>query len=111
MNARVMNENIKKDEYQMSNVEYLLITLAETITAKDGEKVWFTSVDLKYAFRQVLLNPELAKHCIFAIFERNASGIYCFTTGFYGLTVMTTELQRILKTFYLILRERFSFYR
>ena len=90
-----MNGNIKKDKYQMPNLEDLLNTLAETITAKDGEKVWFTSVDLKYAFGQVPLNPELAKHCNFVIIGGKASGIYRFKTGFYGLTVMPTEFQRI----------------
>ena len=67
LDAKVMNENIKKDKYQMPNVDSLLSTLAEIIK-QDGEgEVWFTSVDLKFAFGQVLLNPELAKHCDFAI--------------------------------------------
>ena len=97
LDAREMNGNIKNDKYQMPNLEDLLNTLAETITAKDGEKVWFTSVDLKYAFGQVPLNPELAKHCNFAIIGGKASGIYRFKTGFYGLTVMPTEFQRIME--------------
>ena len=97
LDARAMNENIKKDKYQMPNLDDLLNTLAETITSEDGEKVWFTSVDLKYAFGQVKLNPELAKHCNFAIIGGKASGIYRFKTGFYGLTVMPTEFQRIME--------------
>ena len=97
LDAREMNGNIKKDKYQMPNLEDLLNTLAETITAKDGEKVWFTSVDLKYALGQVPLNPELAKHCNFAMIGGKASGIYRFKTGFYGLTIMPTEFQRIME--------------
>ena len=97
LDAREMNENIKKDEYQMPNLDDLLNTLAETITTQKGEKVWFTSVDLKYAFGQVFLNPELAKHCNFAIIGGKTSGIYRFKTGFYGLTVMPTEFQRIME--------------
>ena len=63
-----MNKNIKKDKYQLlPNFYDLLNTLAETITSKNGEKVWFASVDLKNAFGQVKVNPELAKHCNFAI--------------------------------------------
>ena len=81
----------------MPNLDDLLNTLAETITSEDGEKVWFTSVDLKYAFGQVKLNPELAKHCNFAIIGGKASGIYRFKTGFYGLSVMPTEFQRIME--------------
>ena len=101
LDAREMNGNIKKDKYQMPNLEDLLNTLAETITAKDGEKVWFTSVDLKYAFGQVPLNPELAKHCNFAIIGGKASGIYRFKTGFCGLTVMPTEFQRIMEDLFI----------
>ena len=81
----------------MPNLDDLLNTLAETSTTQKGEKVWFTSVDLNYAFGQVFLNPELAKHCNFAIIGGNASGIYRFKTGFYGLTVMPTEFQRIME--------------
>ena len=68
-----------------------MCSLAETITGDGPGNVWFTSVDLKYAFGQVLLNPSLAKHCNFAIVGGKASGIYRFLTGFYGLTVMPTE--------------------
>ena len=92
-----MNENIKKDKYQMPNLDDLLSTLAEIITQDVKGEVWFTSVDLKYAFGQVLLNPELAEHCNFAIIGGKASGIYRFITGFYGLTIMPTEFQRIME--------------
>ena len=88
LDAREMNENIK---YQMPNLDNLLSTLAEIITQDVKGEVWFTSVDLKYAFGQVLLKPELAKHCNFAIVGGKASGIYRFVAGFYGLTVMPTE--------------------
>ena len=97
LDARVMNENIKKDKYQMPHLDDLMCSLAETITDDGPGKVWFTSVDLKYAFGQVLLNPSLSKHCNFAIVGGKASGIYRFSTGFYGLTVMPTEFQRIME--------------
>ena len=104
-----MNENIKKDKYQMPNLDNLLSTLAEIITQDVEGEVWFTSVDLKYAFGQVLLNPELAKHCNFAIIGGKASGIYRFTTGFYGLTVMPTEFQRIMEDILINLQNVFIF--
>ena len=94
-----MNENIKKDKYQMPNLDDLLCSLAETITGDGPGKVRITSVDLKYAFGQVLLNPSLAKHCSFAIVGGKASGPYRFLTGFYGLTVMPTEFQRIVEEY------------
>ena len=109
--ARVMNENIKKDKYQMTNLDDLMCSLAETITSDRPGRVWFTSVDLKYAFEQVLLNPSLAKHCIFAIVGGKASGIYRFLTGFYGLTVMPTEFQRIMEEILINTANVLRFYR
>ena len=109
LDAREMNGNIKKDKYQMPNLEDLLNTLAETITAKDGEKVWFTSVDLKYAFGQVPLNPELAKHCNFAIIGGKLAAYTVLKQVFFGLTVMPTEFQRIMEDLLINIENVFIF--
>ena len=97
---------MKKDKYQMPNLDHLLSTLAEIIT-QDGE-VEFTSVDKKYTFGQVLLNPELAKHCNFALIGGKTSGIYRFITGFYGITVTPTEFQRILADILITIQNGFK---
>ena len=107
LDARETNGNIKKDKYQMPNLDNLLSKLAEIITQNVEGEVWFTSVDLKYAFGQVLLNPEIAKHCNFAIIGGKVSGIYRFITGFYGLTVMPTEFQRTMEDNLIILQNVF----
>ena len=62
LDARAMNENIKKDKDKIPNFDDLLNTLADTITSENTEKVWFTSVDLNYALGHVKLNPEPAEH-------------------------------------------------
>ena len=46
LDARVMNENIKKDKYQMPYLDNLMRSLAETITGDGPGKACFTSVDL-----------------------------------------------------------------
>ena len=43
------------------------------------------------------LDDKLSEQCNFAIIGGKASGIYRFKTGFYGLTVMPTEFQRIIE--------------
>ena len=98
-----MKENLKKDKCQMPKLDNFLSSLGKIITQDGNREVWLTSVELRYAFRQVLLNPELSKHCYFAIIAiiaGKASGLYCFITGFYGLTVMPTKFQRILEELY-----------
>ena len=37
-----------------------------------------------------------AKHCSFQIIGGESTGTYRFTTGFYGLTVMPTEVQKVM---------------
>ena len=49
-----------------------------------------------YAYRQVELSSDTSKHCNFQIFGGEATGVYRFVTGFYGLTTMPTEFQRIM---------------
>ena len=51
---------------------------------------------MKYAYGQLKLNTELAKHCNFQIIGGRATGTYRFITGFYGLTVMPTEFQKLI---------------
>ena len=60
----------------MPNLDDLTCSLAETTKAKKEGKVWFSSVDLKYAYGQVPLDQVLAKHCNFAKVSGKASGIY-----------------------------------
>ena len=61
---------------------------------KEGEEVWFTSLDSNYAFSQLSLSEETSKHCNFSILGGKATGTYRFKTGFYGLTDMPTEFQK-----------------
>ena len=50
MDAKPMNDQIHKNQYQMPNLLELLDTAAQIITSDKIGDVWFTSLDLKYAF-------------------------------------------------------------
>ena len=79
----------------MPVVDELLSSIAQIISErKEGEEVWFTSLDLNYAFSQLSLSEETSKHCNFSILGGKATGTYRFKTGFYGLTDMPTEFQK-----------------
>ena len=60
--------------------------------------LWFSTLDLKYAYGQVALSEETSRHCNFQIVGGAATGMYRFKTGFYGLTTMPTEFQQIMDT-------------
>ena len=53
-------------------------------------------MDLKYAYSQLNLDPETARHCNFNIVSVDGTGTYRFITGFYGLTDMPAAFQKVM---------------
>ena len=51
---------------------------------------------MTYAYGQVSLHELTRRHCNFQIVGRKSTGTYRFTTGYYGLTVMPTEFQKLM---------------
>ena len=95
LDAKPINAQIHKNKYQMPVVDELLGNVSNVIaSAKPGEEVWFTTLDLNYAFSQLPLSEKTSKHCNFSILGGKATGTYRFLTGFYGLTDMPTEFQK-----------------
>ena len=78
----------------MPNLLELLDSAAQIIISDKIGDVWFTSLDLKYAFSQIPLSDEVSLHCNFNIVCGEQTGTYRFKTGFYGLTDMPKEFQK-----------------
>ena len=95
LDARELNKNVIKDKYPMPNLDNLMDMIAEHVEQGPGE-TFFTTLDMTYAYGQVELSEETSRHCNFQIIGGKATGIYRFVTGFYGLTTMPTEFQRIM---------------
>ena len=91
LDARALNESIAKDKYQMPKLDNLIDMIAEELEINEGE-AWYSSVDMTYAYGQIPLHDLTKRHCNFQI----VGGTYRFTTGYYGLTVMPTEFQKIM---------------
>ena len=51
---------------------------------------------MKYAYSQLNLDPEKARHCNFNIIRDEVTGTYRFITGFYGLTEMPAAYQKLM---------------
>ena len=94
LDARAINNEIVKDKYQMPNLEHLVDLVVEQLDNKEQVKALYTSLDMRYAYGQVALEEETAKHCNFQIIGGKATGTCRFITGFYGLTIMPTEFQK-----------------
>ena len=52
--------------------------------------------NLTYAYGQLPLRPETSVQCIYSLVGGRSTGTYRFKTGFYGLTSMPAEFQRVM---------------
>ena len=96
LDSKKLNKWVVKNKYQMPNIDELVDQIAQIITSNKSGKVWFTTVDLAYAYGQLLLAWETAKHYYLSIIGGKATGTYQFQTGFYGLADMPAEFQQAL---------------
>ena len=95
LDSKVLNKAIHKKKYQMPNIDSLIDSISQHINdSNHGDNVYFSTIDLKYAYSQLNLHPDTARHCNFNTICGDATGTYRFKTGFYGLTDMPAEFQK-----------------
>ena len=81
----------------MPNFDNLIDTIQQNLnTTASQETAFFSTLDLKYAYSQLNLHPETARHCNFNIISGEGTGTYRFVTGFYGLTDMPAAFQKVM---------------
>ena len=80
----------------MPNIDNLIDTIQQNLnTSASQETAYFSTLDLKYAYSQLKLDLETARHCNFNIISCERTGTYRFITGFYGLTDMPAAFQKV----------------
>ena len=95
LDSKILNKAIHKNKYQMPNIYSLIDSISQHINnSNHGENVYFSTIDLKFAYSQINLHPNIARHCNFNIICGDATGTYRFKTGFSGLTDMPAEFQK-----------------
>ena len=94
MDAKPLNAQVWKNKYQMPNIQQLIDLAAQITTSDVPDSVWFSSLDMKYAFSQIKLSELTSIHCNFNIICGESTVTYRFNTGFYGLTDMPSEFQK-----------------
>ena len=65
LDARSLNNDLLKNKYQMWNSESLMEEVAEIVKDNKGDEVFFTSLDMQYAYGRTNLHLETAKRCKF----------------------------------------------
>ena len=75
MDSRIINKAIHKNKYQMQNIDRLMDNIARSISelSQEGE-VFFSTIELRYAYSQLPLNEAAAKQCNFNIRGGQATG-------------------------------------
>ena len=112
LDSKILNKSIHKNNYQMPNIKTLMDSISQIITdykTEPADKVYFSTIDLKYAYSQLNLHLETAKHCKFQIVCGDMTGTYRFKTGFYGLTDMPAEFQKAMDYTLIGLKNTFCF--
>ena len=78
----------------MPNIDSLIQTISQTLSNSPQETAYFTTLDLQYAYSQLNLHSDTARHCNFNLVSGDMTGTYRFKTGFYGLTDIPAEFQK-----------------
>ena len=100
LDSKKLNNAIHKNKYQMQSIDHLVdagtLWLAHYISQRKNSPgiLWFSEIDLKYAYSQNPLDKSIAKHCNFSILGGKATETNRFLNGFYGLTDMPAIFQK-----------------
>ena len=79
----------------MPNIDTLIEPISQQISAPAPQNTThFSTLNSKYAYSQINLEPNTANHCNFNVISGDMTSTYRFQTGFYGLTDMPEEFQK-----------------
>ena len=96
LDAKPINRQLFKNKYQIPNIVELIDRVIQINTENKIGTLYFTVLDLKYAYSHLKLAADTAKQCKFNIVGGKATGTYRFLTGFYGLADMPADFQKAL---------------
>ena len=97
LDSRTLNKSIHKNKYQMPNFETLMDSISQIISnykIEPADKIYFSTIDLKYAYSQLNLHPETAKHCNFNIVSGDMTGTYRSKRDFMVLLTCLPSFKR-----------------
>ena len=100
LDSKTLNDAIHKNKYQMQSIDHLMDKIGMKISqlkTQEG-KLYFSKIDLKYAYTQLPLHPDTQKHCNFIILGGNATGTYKFLNEFYRITDLPATFQKMMDT-------------
>ena len=94
LDAEPINRHLSKNKYQMPNVDEQLDGVSQIVTANTKGMLYFSVLDLNFAYGQLKQTAQTATQCIFKVIGGQATGTYRLLAGFYGLADMPAEFQK-----------------
>ena len=96
LDSKKLNNAIHKNKYQMQSIDHLIDEEANFISERKQNQgqFYFSKIDLKYAYSQIPLDPNIQKHCNFSLLGGKSTGTYRFINGFYGILNMPATFQK-----------------
>ena len=80
----------------MPDIDSLLQTISQTLSTAPQETAYCTTLIFQYAYSQLNLHSDTARHFNFNLVSGDMTGTYRFKTGFYDLTDMPAEFQKVI---------------
>ena len=68
LDSKILNKAIHKNKYQMPNIDSQIQMISQTLSTASQETAYFTTLDLQYAYSQLNLHSDTARHCNFGSF-------------------------------------------
>ena len=65
LESRELNKQVHQNKYQMPNIEELMDKIGQIVSEQKSGTVYFTNMDLKYAYGQLPLGKDTSRHCKF----------------------------------------------
>ena len=94
LDSKILKKTIHKNKYQMLNTDSLIQKISQALSTAPQETAYFTTLDLLYAYSQLNLHSDTARHWNFNLVSGDMTGRYQFKIAFYGLTDMPAEFQK-----------------
>ena len=76
-----LNKQVYKNKYQMPNIKELMDTVGQTISQRKPGDVYFSTMDLTYAYGQLRLSPKTSVQCNFSLVGGNQLARIVFELG------------------------------
>ena len=96
LESRELNKQVHKNKNEMPTIEELMDIVGQTISEWKQGDVFFSTMDITNAYGHLPLSETTSKHWNFSLVRGRSSGTYRIKTGFYGLTTMPAEIQRVM---------------